>query len=112
MLALGPYPPSSYWKRMATDTFQSQSLKSMKSLKLLIYVYYKIYAIQLLEFLTCASPDGDVLGGEPQVLANLVGGSRPPPPVGLLLHPGSRSHQVDACGPPRLLAPPDECRRR
>ena len=61
---------------------------------------------------TYASPDGDVLGGEPHALANPVGGSRPPSPDGLLLHPGSRSHQVHACGPPRLLAPPDECRRR
>ena len=61
--------------------------------------------------LTCSSPDRDVLGGEPHALANPVGGSRSPPPVGLLLHPSCRSHQVAACGTPRLLAPPDECRR-
>ena len=41
-----------------------------------------------------------------------VGGSRSPPPVGLLLHPGCCSHQVGAHDPPRALAPPDERLRR
>ena len=63
--------------------------------------------------LTCAASDGDVLGREPHALSNPVGGSRSPPPVGLLLHMFHRPDQVGACGPPRALAPPDEgrCRR-
>ena len=62
--------------------------------------------------LTCTPSDRDVLGGEPHALTNPVGGSRPPPPVGLLLHPRCGLDQVGACGPPRPLAPPDERYRR
>ena len=58
------------------------------------------------------SSDGDVLCGEPHALSNPIGGSRSPPPVGLLLHPGRCSHHGGACGPPRAPAPPDERFRR
>ena len=63
--------------------------------------------------LTCPPSDGNVLSREPHVLSNPVDGRRPPPPISLLLHPLGRPHQVCVCGPPGLLALPDEgcCRR-